>query len=185
MLTTLKAKQEGAATPLMNEKIRFDRMQVISADGRNLGILSRDEALKLARQADLDLVLLSEKGGEGQPVVKIMDFGKALYAKKKQLAEAKKHQKVIEVKELKLRPKIGEHDYQTKMNQAIQFLKEGKHLKVTLMFKGREAAMRDEKGEELFAKINSSLEAAGLTKVMQEKDAKAPSMWSRVYYLKK
>ena len=116
------------------------------------GILSRDEALKLARQADLDLVLLSEKGGEGQPVVKIMDFGKALYAKKKQLAEAKKHQKVIEVKELKLRPKIGEHDYQTKMNQAIQFLKEGKHLKVTLMFKGREAAMRDEKEKSFLQK---------------------------------
>ena len=88
-----------------------------------------------------------------------MDFGKALYAKKKQQAEAKKSQKVIQVKEIKLRPKIGEHDYQTKINQAIDFLKDGKHLKVTLMFKGREAAMREERGEELFRKIDESFAA--------------------------
>lgn len=185
MLITLKPKNDGAAAPLINEKIRFDKVQVISNDGKNLGVLTRDEALRLARQAELDLVLLSEQGGEGAPVVKIMDFGKALYAKKKQLADAKKHQKVIQIKEIKLRPKISEHDYQTKMNQAMQFLKDGKHLKVTLMFKGRETATREERGDEMFAKINSTFEQSGLTKLVQEKDVKATQLWSRIYYLKK
>lgn len=171
--------------PLINEKIRFDKMQVISHDGKNLGILAREEALKLARQTDLDLVVIADQGGEGYPVVKVMDFGKVLYAKKKQQAEAKKHQKVIQVKEIKLRPKIGEHDYQTKINQAVQFLKDGKHLKVTLMFRGRETATREERGQEIFDKINKSFEEAGLTKLVQEKDAKAAQFWSRVYYLKK
>ena len=177
-------RTESTTSQPINEKIRFDKMQVITHDGKNLGIVSRDEALKLARQADLDLVLLTEQGSEGVPLVKIMDFGKALYAKKKQQAEAKKSQKVIQVKEVKLRPKIGEHDFQTKINQAIDFLKEGKHLKVTLMFKGRETAMRDERGEELFKKIDEAFAEAGLTKIAQEKDAKATQLWSRVYFLK-
>ena len=103
------------------------------------------------------------------PVAKIMDFGKALYAKRKQQAEAKKSQKIIQVKEIKMRPKIGEHDYQTKMNQAIDFLKDGKHVKITLMFKGREAAMREERGEELFRKIDESFANAGLTKIAARK----------------
>lgn len=178
----MKAKNE-TGTPLINEKIRFDRMQVISHDGKNLGVLSRDEALRLARQSDLDLVVIAESGNEGEPVVKIMDFGKVLYAKKKQQAEAKKHQKVIQVKEIKLRPNIGEHDYQTKINQAIQFLQDGKHLKITLMFrKGREVTTKEERGEEMFAKVNKRFEEAGLTKIVQEKDAKSAQFWSRVYY---
>jgi translation initiation factor IF-3 len=177
--------REELENQLMNEKIRYDKMQVISHDGKNLGVVSRDEALRLARYAGLDLVLLAERGGEGVPVAKVMDFGKELYAKKKQLADAKKKQKVIEIKELRLRPKIGEHDYETKIQQGIQFLKEGKHLRITLMFKGREAAMREEKGQEMFDKIHSSFEQHGLTKLTQEKDAKAPQSWSRVYYLKK
>ncbi len=180
----MKARTEGAQHQLINEKIRFDRMHVISQDGKNLGIISRDDALRLARQADLDLVLLTEQGSDGLPLAKIMDFGKALYAKKKQQAEAKKSQKVIQVKEIKMRPKIGEHDYQTKIKQAIDFLKTGKHVKFTLMFKGREAAMREERGEELFKKIDESFEQAGLTKIAAEKDAKATQLWSRVYFLK-
>lgn len=176
---------EKAVAPIITEKSRFDKMQVITQDGKNLGIVSRDEALRLARLADLDVVIIAEQGPDGYPIVKIMDFGKAAYAKKKQQAEAKKHQKIIQVKEVKLRPKIGEHDYQTKINQAIQFLEEGKHVKVTLMFRGREAATRDERGDEMFAKVNQSFEEAGLTKLGAEKDSKAAQLWSRVYYLKK
>lgn len=183
MLETLKSKNEDM--PLINEKIRFDKIQTITSDGRNLGVIARDEALRLARVENLDLVILAEKGNDGFPVAKIMDFGKALYSKKKQQHEAKKHQKTIQVKELKLRPKIGEHDYQTKINQAIAFLQDGKHLKVTLMFRGREAAMRDERGQEMLAKMDQSFEAAGLTKVAYEKDMKTAQMWTRIYYLKK
>lgn len=180
---TVKPKDD---MPLMNEKIRFERVQVINAEGKNIGIVSRDEALRQAKIDGLDLVIIAEQGNEGVPVAKIMDFGKVLYAKKKQQAEAKKKQHIIQIKEIKLRPKIAEHDYLTKLNQGIQFLKEGKRLKVTLMFKGREAAMRDERGTHLFEKIHQTLEDAGLLKnLIQEKDMKAPQVWSRTYYLKK
>ncbi len=180
----MKPKTEGAPSQLINEKIKFDKMQVISFDGKNLGVILRDEALRIARQADLDLVLLAEQGADGFPVTKIMDFGKALYAKKKQQNEAKKSQKIIQVKEIKMRPKIAEHDYTTKVNQAIEFLKDGKHVKFTLMFKGREAVMREERGSEIFKKIDTSFEEAGLTRIVAEKDSKTPQLWSRVYFLK-
>lgn len=170
---------------LVNEKIRFDKLQVISAEGVNLGIVSRNEALNLARDNDLDLVLLTEQGSLGVPLAKVMDFGKSLYAKKKQQADAKKSQKTIQVKEIKVRPKIGDHDFQTKLNQAIGFLKEGKHVKFTLMFKGREAATKEQRGSEIFGKIDELFEQAGLTKIVQEKDARSGQMWSRVYFLKK
>lgn len=181
----MKQKSTGSTNQLINEKIHFTKVQVISNDGQNLGAMDKNEALRLARQADLDLVLISDHGNEGVPVVKIMDFGKVIYAKKKQQAEAKKSQKVIQVKEAKLRPKIGDHDYQTKINQIIDFLKDGKHVKITVMFKGREAVTKEERGTELFNKINLSFEQAGLTKLVQEKDSKGPQFWSRVYYLKK
>ncbi len=185
MLIKLKAvKEGGAASPLINENIKFPKMQVITNEGVNMGVLPRSEALKMAIEADLDLVLIAEQGAEGLPVVKIMNFGKVLYAKKKQLADSKKTQKNIQVKEIKFRPKIGEHDYQTKVNQAVQFLKAGKHLKVTLMFRGREAASLETRGTEIFGKVDDSFEQAGLAKLVKEKDMKSPHMWSRVYYLK-
>ncbi len=180
----MKAKNESNL-PLVNERIRFDRLQVISHDGKNLGILSRDQALKMAQATGLDLVLIADMGGEGAPVAKIQDFGKVLYEKKKQQNDAKKNQKVIQIKEIKMRPKISEHDYQTKINQGIEFLKDGKHLKVTLMFRGREATSLEGRGTEMFDKMNKSFEAAGLSKIAQEKDSKTGQFWSRIYYLKK
>ena len=178
--------QGKESTQLVNEKIKFEKMQLISADGQNLGIVIRDEALRLAYRAELDLVILADQGSEGVPVAKIMDFGKTLYSKKKQQADAKKKQQVIQIKELKMRPKISEHDYQTKMNQALQFLKEGKRLKVTLMFKGRETATREERGTEMFDKLQKTFEDAGIMKgLVQEKDSKSFQAWSRIYYTKK
>ena len=171
--------------PNINERIRFDRMQVISHDGQNLGVMSRNEALDLAHRANLDLVVLAEKGGDGFPVTKIMDYGKAQYAKKKQAAEAKKHQKTIQVKEVKFRPKIGIHDFTTKINRAIEFITAGKHVKMTLQFRGREIGMKDTLGNELFRKIEEALEAAEIPKLFAEKDSRSHNMWSRVYYIKK
>jgi len=173
------------ALPLMNEKIPFNKLQVINHEGKNLGEISRSEALHLAQLAELDLVIIADSGNLNIPVAKIMDYGKASYAKKKQQADAKKHQKVIQVKEVQIRPKIGEHDYQTKVNNAIRFLLDGKRLKITLIFKGREVTMKNERGAEIFEKIDKSFEAAGLTKrLVQEKDLKTNQLWSRVYYLK-
>jgi len=181
----LKTKNETKAGPKVNGEIPFEVMQVISADGKSIGIFSRKEALKIALEAHLDLVLMSEQGGEGYPIAKVMDFGKAIYAKKKQVADAKKHQKTIQIKEIKIRPKIGEHDYQIKINQAMQFLKEGKFVKVTLMFKGRESLSLQERGSGFFEKIDQSFAEAGLDKVSQDKDTKTSQFWSKIFHLKK
>ena len=171
--------------PLINDKIRAPYVQMITHEGENIGVIPRSEALRRAELAGLDLVLISDEGKEGAPVVKIMDFGKVLYEKKKKQAESKKHQKVIDVKEIKMSPKIGDHDYQTKIKQGLKFLQEGKRVKITLFFKGREMMTKEERGNEMFGKINQSFEAAGiLPDLVQEKDAKLGQLWSRIYYLK-
>jgi len=167
-----------------NEKIKADKVQLIDHLGVNRGVLSRDMALKEAQAVGLDLVLLSDSGAEGVPVVKIMDVGKALYLKKKKAATAKKKQTIIKIKEIKLRPKIGEHDYQTKMKQGIQFLKDGMRLKVTAMFKGRENSQKEELGRELFDRVDLDLKEAGFANLLTEQDAKSGSFWSRIYFVK-
>jgi len=175
----------GKSAVPINENIRAPKMQLIDENGVNQGVLPRDEALRLAVEAELDLVLLSDTGGMGVPVVKIMDFGKALYEKKKKLAEAKKHQKIVQVKEVKFRPKIGGHDFQTKMKRGIEFLKAGKHLKITLMFRGREMATKEQRALELFERIHKVFEEHDLLQeLVQEKDSKAGQFWSRIYYIK-
>ena len=181
----LNLKEKKEVGPQINEKIRAPRLQLIAEDGRNIGIVSRAEALKLAHEASLDLVIIADEGREGVPVAKVMDFGKSLYEKKKKQHEAKKHQKTIQIKEIKIAPKIGEHDFQTKMRQAIEFLKEGKRVKITLFFKGRENATKMERGTELFDKIQQYFEAHDMLKNLgQEADARLGSLWSRIYFLK-
>jgi translation initiation factor IF-3 len=172
------------STTLINERIRAEKLQLIGDNGENEGIVSRIDALAMARDAGLDLVLLSDEGALGVPVAKIMDFGKVAYAKRKKLAVAKKKQKVIKIKEIKLRPKISDHDYQTKMRQGIQFLKDGMRIKITLVFRGREATQRAERGGIMFEKINQDLNESGLGAIIMEQDLKAGQLWSRVYFLK-
>jgi len=179
----LKEKKE--LLPLINEQIRAPRLQLINHLGENIGNVSRAEALKLAEAANLDLVVLSQTGKENIPVVKIMNFGKELYEKKKKQSEAKKKQKVIQVKEVKLSPKIGEHDYQTKISHILEFLHDGKHVKISLFFRGRENMTKQERGQELFDKINKSFEAHNvLHNLVQERDTNMGQIWSRIYYLK-
>ena len=167
---------------LINEEIRAFKMRVISEDGENLGILSREQALDLARKNEMDLVLLSDK--DEIPLVKIMDFGKSQYAKKKKMSESKKKQKVIKIKEIKMRPKIGVHDYLTKVNQGVGFLQEGHKLKVTLVFSGREIDGMRTVGSGFFDQVDQSFAQKGLTDLVCEKDAAAGRFWSRIYYLK-
>ena len=159
-------------------------MQVITDSGENLGTLSRFDALAKAREDGLDLVLMADSGPEGLPIVKIMDFGKMLYGKKKKLADAKKKQKIIKIKEVKFRPKIDEHDYQTKMKQAITFLEDGNRVKFTLMFRGRELANKEERGSQMFNKVDATFAEKGIENLEREKDMKLGSFWSRVYYIK-
>lgn len=180
----LKEKKDSA-TPLVNQQIRAEHVQLITQDGENVGIVGRNQALRQAEEVGLDLVMIAPSGKEGVPVVKIMDFGKVLYEKKKKNIEAKKHQKVIQIKEVKMSPKIGEHDYQTKIKQAVQFLTSGKRVKITLSFRGREMATKDVRGAELFSKIEKTFqEYDWASNLMQEQDSKLGKMWSRIYYLK-
>ncbi len=173
------------ATTLINERIRAPKVQLIDERGENIGVVSKAEALQRAMDASLDLVMIAERGKEGVPVTKIMDFGKSLYEKKKKQAEAKKHQKVIQVKEVKLSPKIGEHDYQTKIKQAVDFLKAGKRVKITLFFRGRENATKHERGPELFARVEQSFHDSGFaSNLVKEGESTMGSTWSRIYYAK-
>ena len=180
-----KDLKKKAVLPLINERIKADYLQVITHEGQNLGVISRAQALAAAQEAGVDLVLISEMGTEEVPVAKMMDFGRALYDKKKKQTEAKKKQKQIKVKEIKLRPKIGEHDYQTKMKQGFDFLEDGMRLKITAMFRGRENAHKEELGGELFSKVHQDVVAKfGESNVMSEAESKAGNFWSKVYYIK-
>jgi len=169
----------------VNELIRSPKIQLITHTGENIGVVPREQALRMAREVDLDLVQISDKGALGYPIAKIMDFGKALYLKKKKLADAKKHQKTIQVKEIKIRPKIGEHDFLTKMKHALQFLQAGKHVKITLVFRGREIATSGKRGAELFEKMTAFFEEQGVANLSYEKDMRAGPAWSRIYYIKR
>ena len=175
--------------PLINDKIKFEKLQLITATGENAGVVSRFEALNAAKEAGLDLVLIAQQGNEGFPVAKIIDFGKLQYEKKKQAAKSKEKQQIIQIKEVKIRPKIAEHDFQTKMNMMIRFLQDGKHVKVTLEFRWREIERRQVTGDALFKKIESILEATDFGGKTVVKKDEAPlsgaKLWSRIYSLKK
>jgi len=172
---------QGKNQPLVNERIPYEHVQLISHSGENKGVVARQEALEAADQAGLDLVIVGEKGQEGYPIAKILDFGKMVYAKKKQ----QKKQHTIQVKEIKLRPKIAEHDYQTKLNQAVRFLKKGHRLKVTIMFRGREMAMKETLGNEMFQRVEEILTNFDYNgkELVREKEMKSGQFFSRTYTL--
>ena len=123
---------------LINEEIREKEVRVVTDDGEQLGIMSSKEALQIAIDRDLDLVLIAPQAKP--PVCKVMDYGKFKFEQQKREKEAKKNQKVIEVKETRLSLKIDTHDFETKANQTIKFLKAGHKVKVSIRFRGREMA---------------------------------------------
>ncbi len=129
-------------------------MRVIDDEGQQVGIMPPYEALKMAREKSLDLVEISPTAQP--PVVRIMDFGKFLYQKEKQEREAKKHQKVITIKEVKFRINVDEHDYQTKKNHVLRFLDEGDKVKATIFFRGREMT-RQSLGREILERLVKDL----------------------------
>lgn len=138
-------------------------MRLIANNGDNLGVVDRDTAIRKAEEAGFDLVEISP--GAAPPVCKILDLGKYKYELQKKEAEAKKKQKVIEVKELKVRPTIGDHDYGVKMRAMKRFIAEGDKVKITLRYRGREM-MHQELGAALLERIRKENEE--MTKVEQE-----------------
>jgi translation initiation factor IF-3 len=127
--------------PRVNDEIRIREIHLIDKDGHNLGNVSVTDALAKAREAGLDLVEISPNATP--PVCKILDYGKYKYQEQKKQAEARKKQKVVEVKEIKFRPMIDDHDYQVKMRSMERFFEEGDKVKVTLRFRGREMAHQE------------------------------------------
>ena len=123
---------------MINEQIRDKEVRLISADGEQLGIMSSRDAMKLAQEAELDLVKIAP--GAKPPVCKIVDYGKYRYEQARREKEAKKKQRTMEVKEIRLSPNIDVNDLNTKANQARKFLSKGDRVKVSLRFRGRELA---------------------------------------------
>ncbi|HEY9823106.1 MAG TPA: translation initiation factor IF-3 [Candidatus Sericytochromatia bacterium] len=148
-------KRRQRDLPQINERIRFPKIRVIDTDGGQLGILTPQEALRIAEEKELDLVLVSDKADP--PVCRIMDYGKFKFEQEKKAREAKKKQHTADVKEVKMRYKIEDHDYQVRVNQAVRFLKDGDKVKATITFRGREIQHSD-LAEDLLKKMATDLE---------------------------
>ena len=138
----------------INGEIHIREVRVTSATGEQLGIMPTREAMRLAEEQHLDLVEVAPKARP--PVCRIMDFGKYRYEQQKREKEARKKQKVITIKEVKLRPNIEQHDYEVKLKHAMRFLGEGNKVKVTIMFRGRELS-HPELGQEIRDRVAEDL----------------------------
>jgi translation initiation factor IF-3 len=149
--------------PRVNDEIRVREVQLIDQTGTNRGVTETHVAIAIAREAGLDLVEIAPNSVP--PVCKILDYGKYKYQAQKKAAEARKKQKTVEVKEIKLRPGIDDHDYDVKKRSMLRFFEEGDKVKVTLRFRGREMAHQD-LGVKLLQKLRDDV--AELAKVEVE-----------------
>jgi translation initiation factor IF-3 len=156
------------------------QVRVVDEDGSQLGIMSTDEARRVALEKDLDLVEIAPTSKP--PVCKLMNYGKFCYQQSKKAHEMKKHQRIIHVKEVKFRPRISEHDFEFKKNHIVRFLEEGDKVKVVIMFRGREIVHKDfgwrildrlqkELGEIGIVEKGSQMEGNNLIMVMGPKKA--------------
>ncbi|MDE2029467.1 MAG: translation initiation factor IF-3 [Alphaproteobacteria bacterium] len=150
-----REKDDG---PRVNGGIVARQVRVVDADGEMRGVMSVREAMAIAEEAGLDLVEISPNAEP--PVCKVLDYGKYKYEMQKKAAEARKKQKVIELKEIKLRPTIDDHDFGIKMKAATAFLKDGDKVKVTMRFRGREMA-HQEIAHDVFTKVRAELDPYG------------------------
>lgn len=166
-MKSIQAPQKDG--PNINREIRAREVQLIDAEGHNRGVVQIQEAQQTADDAGLDLVEIVPTANP--PVCKILDYGKFRFLEQKKAAEARKKQKIVEIKEIKLRPGIDEHDYDTKMKAVHRFFEEGDKVKVTLRFRGREMAHQDI-GYRLLERVRS--ETLNIAKVEIE-----PSMEGR------
>ncbi len=139
----------------INERIRVPQVRLIGADGEQLGIVEIADALKRAQDADLDLVEVAP--GSKPPVTRLLDYSKYKYEQEQKQKQARKHQQQVNIREIKLRPKIAQHDYETKKGHVERFLKHQDKVKVTIMFRGREQAHPD-RGRALLQRLFEDLE---------------------------
>lgn len=157
----------------MNEQIRARQIRLIDAEGEQLGIVSARDGLRIALEKGLDLVEVAPNAKP--PVCRIMDHGKFKYEQSKKEREARKKQKVISVKEVKLRLGIEEHDFKVKARNAIRFLKEGNKVKITIMFRGREISHSD-LGKKLCDKIAQDVAETGFVEKVPKVEGRNMTM---------
>ncbi len=148
-------KKRQRDIPQINERIRFPKIRVIDTDGSQMGIVTPQDALRVAQEKELDLVLVSDKADP--PVCRIMDYGKYKFEQEKKAREARKKQHTADVKEVKMRYKIEDHDYDVRVNAAKRFLKSGDKVKATITFRGREIQHSD-LAEDLLKRMANDLE---------------------------
>ena len=157
----------------INDRIRVPEVRLVGPNGETVGIVPTDQALKLAQEADLDLVEIAPQGKP--PVCKLMDYGKFKYESDQKRREARRNQVQTVIKEMKLRPKIDPHDYETKKGHVVRFLKAGDKVKITIMFRGREQS-RPELGFRLLQRLAADVDELGYVEASPKQDGRNMTM---------
>ncbi len=157
----------------MNEQIRAKEVRLVGPQGEQVGIVSLDKALQLAADVDLDLAEVAPTARP--PVCKLMDYGKHKYETALKAREARRNQQQTVIKEMKLRPKIDEHDYETKKGHVVRFLKAGDKVKITIMFRGREQS-RPELGLRLLRRLGEDVSELGVVEAAPKQDGRNMTM---------
>lgn len=155
--------------PRINDRIRVPQVRLVGPNGEQIGIVKTDEAMRMAQELDLDLVEVATEARP--PVVKIMDYGKFKYENALKARETRKNQVNAVVKEMKLRPRIETHDYDTKLSHIEKFLKAGDKVKVTIMFRGREQS-RPEMGYKLLARLAEDVSESAIVEFAPKQDGR-------------
>ena len=155
--------------PRINDRIRVAEVRLVGPNGEQVGIVRIEDALRLAQESDLDLVEVAPMARP--PVCKLMDFGKFKYESAVKEREARKNQAHTVIKEMKLRPKIDPHDYDTKKGHVVRFLKQGDKVKITIMFRGREQS-RPELGYRLLQRLAADVEELGFVESSPKQDGR-------------
>ncbi len=155
--------------PRINDRIRVPEVRLVGPEGEQVGIVRIDDALRLAREADLDLVEVAPMARP--PVAKLMDYGKFKYESAQKAREARRNQSLTVIKEMKLRPKIDPHDYATKKGHVERFLKAGDKVKITIMFRGREQS-RPELGFRLLQRLAEDIDELGFVESAPKQDGR-------------
>ena len=153
----------------INDRIRVPEVRLVGPNGETVGIVSTSDALRLAQEADLDLVEIAPMGRP--PVCKLMDYGKFKYENAQKAREARRNQTNTVIKEMKLRPKIDQHDYETKKGHVVRFLRSGDKVKITIMFRGREQH-RPELGFRLLQRLAGDVEELGFVESAPKQDGR-------------
>jgi translation initiation factor IF-3 len=168
-------RQGGAIStePRINDRIRVAEVRLVGPNGEQVGIVAIGDALRLAQEADLDLVEVAPMARP--PVAKLMDYGKFKYESAQKAREARRHQTQTIIKEMKLRPKIDPHDYETKKGHVERFLKQGDKVKITIMFRGREQS-RPELGYRLLQRLAEDVQELGYVETTPKQDGRNMTM---------